>query len=111
MTPEPMHGDAGLVREPDLPVANDNEPASRRAPRHRTPSQGEAALSLAVCWRYPEAPLELARAFGEIAADLWLARKLPLTGAHNVATLGHTHAALQDHADEERDRQAEDLGA
>ena len=38
-------------------------------------------------WRYPEAPAELARALGQIAADLWVAGKLVLTEDHFVATL------------------------
>ena len=45
-----------------------------------------------IVWRYPEAPLDLARALGEIAADLWLAGKLHLTDTPSVATLGATDA-------------------
>ena len=45
-------------------------------------------LQNAIVWRYPEAPLDLARALGEIAADLWLAGKVALTAHPSVATLG-----------------------
>jgi hypothetical protein len=41
----------------------------------------------AIVWRYPEAPLDLARALGEIAADLWLAGKVALTPTYSVATI------------------------
>jgi len=43
-------------------------------------------------WRYPDAPLDLAKALGQIAADLWLAGKLPLIADPVVATLGSTDA-------------------
>lgn len=33
-------------------------------------------------WRHPEAVLELAAALGEIAADLWLAARAPLTATN-----------------------------
>lgn len=46
----------------------------------------------AFVWRYPEAPLDLARALGQIAADLWVAGKLTLTDTPCVATLGVTDA-------------------
>ncbi len=46
----------------------------------------------AFVWRYPEAPLDLARALGQIAADLWVAGKLTLTDTPSVATLGATDA-------------------
>lgn len=112
IAPEPTNENARLVREPDLPVANDNELTSRRTPRRRVPSSDEPAkVSVEIRWRYSEARLELARALGEIAADLWLSGKLPLTEDHHVATIGHSHAPLQDDADQERDRQAQDLGA
>lgn len=105
---DPTKGDAELAREP---VANDNEVTSRSAPRRRLPPPVEPALPLTIGWRYSEARAALARALGEIAADLWLAGKLPLTEGHHVATIGHSHAALEDNTDQERDRQAEDLGA
>jgi hypothetical protein len=112
IAPEPTNDNAGLVREPDLPVANDNELSRRRAPRLRVPSSGEPAkVSVEIRWRYSEARLALARALGEIAADLWLSGKLPLTEDHSVATIAHSHAALSHDADQERDRQAQDLGA
>lgn len=46
----------------------------------------------AFVWRYPEAPLDLARALGQIAADLWVAGKLTLTDTPSVATLATTDA-------------------
>ncbi|HEX4354401.1 MAG TPA: hypothetical protein VHZ95_15835 [Polyangiales bacterium] len=46
----------------------------------------------ALVWRYPEAPIELAKTLGQIAADLWVAGKLTLTDVPAVATLGSTDA-------------------
>lgn len=94
--------------EPDPSVANDNEHASQPAPRRGT--RESAPISLTIGWRYSEARLALARALGEIAADLWLSGKLRLTGDHTVATIDHAHGAPQDHTDQERDREAANLG-
>lgn len=62
----------------------------------------------AIVWRYPEAPLDLARALGQIAADMWFEGKLTLTEGPFVATLGASDAA---HDEEQgRDREAEAIG-
>jgi hypothetical protein len=61
-----------------------------------------------IVWRYPEAPLDLARALGEIAADLWLAGKLTLTDTPFVATVG-TNA--EGPSRQVADDQAEGLGS
>lgn len=41
----------------------------------------------AIVWNYAEARRDLARALGQIAAELWLTGKLRLTSDHSVATL------------------------
>lgn len=92
--------------EPDPSVANDNEHASQPAPRRGV----REPISLTIGWRYSEARLALARALGEIAADLWLSGKLRLTEDPTVATIGHAHAPPQDDTDQERDRETANLG-
>jgi hypothetical protein len=62
----------------------------------------------ALPWRHPDAPLELARALGEIAAELWLTRQWALTAAYTVATLSPDEAS-QTHR-EGRDDQAQNHG-
>jgi hypothetical protein len=57
-------------------------------------------------WRYSEARMDLARALGQIAADLWLRGEAVLTGVPFVATVGACHATHDDA--EERDREAAD---
>lgn len=54
----------------------------------------------AIVWRYPEAPLDLATALGQIAAELWVAGRLTLTEGTFVATVGACHGAH--HEDEDR---------
>lgn len=58
----------------------------------------------AFVWRYPEAPLDLARALGQIAADLLVAGKLTLTEGTFVATVGSADGSH--HEDQDRDREA-----
>ena len=58
-----------------------------------------------IVWRYPEAPLDLARSLGQIAADLWVAGKLTLTEGTFVATVGASHGAH--HEDQDRGSEAE----
>lgn len=70
MTAEVVH--EGDSRTP--PPANDNA---------RAPCTGIALVG-ALQWRHPDAMLELAAALGEIAADLWLAGKGPLTVTRNA---------------------------
>ncbi|CAN5198806.1 hypothetical protein BH11MYX1_BH11MYX1_56500 [soil metagenome] len=62
-----------------------------------------------ISWKDPGAPLILAHALGQIAADLWLAGKTPLTKTPIVATVGVHHGT---HAGSEvTDDQAEGLGS
>jgi hypothetical protein len=105
---EHENDDVRPAAEADPPAANDNEHASQRAPRRGV--RESAPISVTIGWRYSEARLALARALGEIAADLWLSGKLRLTEDHTVATIDHAHGAPQDDTDQERDREAANLG-
>jgi hypothetical protein len=57
----------------------------------------------ALAWRHDDAPLALARVFGEVAADLWLAGTVTLTTDHVVATMSVDAEAAPD---QDRDDQA-----
>lgn len=50
----------------------------------------------ALAWRHDDAPLALARVFGEVAADLWLAGTVTLTPDHVVATMSTDAEAAPD---------------
>ena len=47
---------------------------------------------ITVRWRDEDSPATLARALGEIAADLWLRDQVRLTPGHTVATIGTDEA-------------------
>jgi hypothetical protein len=59
-------------------------------------------------WTNADGPMQLARALGQIAADLWLGGKLALTEVPFVATVGPCHAPH--HESEDSDREAADRG-
>ena len=62
----------------------------------------------AIVWRYPEAQLDLAKALGQIAADLWVAGRLTLTEGTFVATVGSSHGPH--HENQDRGGEAEACG-
>lgn len=62
----------------------------------------------AIVWRYPEAPLDLATALGQIAADLWVGGRLTLTESTFVATFGLSDEAH--HVQQDRGGEAEAVG-
>ena len=74
---------------------NDNEAA--------TPQPARRVIIRTIGWRGPDARISLAKAFGEIAADLWLAGKISLTGVPNVATLAASDAPHNESQDEHRE--------
>lgn len=66
------------------------------------PAQNRLRLT-AIPWRDGNAPVALARALGEIAADLWLRDRVRLTPGHTVATIGTdeaTRASAEDAGDQ-----------
>lgn len=59
----------------------------------------------ALAWRYPEAPVDLATALGQIAADLWVAGRLSFTEGAFVATFALSDEAH--HVQQDRSGEAE----
>jgi hypothetical protein len=91
--------EAQHAKEDEHPAGTGAAPMSGARRHHRL------RLHDAIVWRYPEAPIDLAKALGEIAADLWVAGKLSFTTGTFVATVGSSHGAH--HEDQDRDREAE----